>query len=67
MKNSVPPTVRTRVAPGASPEVARARALYFKALKRRVEDGSYLTPRRLDTALERLLQAVKDDLPDDRK
>ena len=66
MNNPVPPTVRPKVRCAPSPGVARAKALYLRTLKRRLEEGSYLTPRRVDTALARLLEAVREDLPDER-
>ena len=66
MNNPVPPTVRLRVERAPSPEVARAKALYLRALRHRLAEGSYLTPRRLDTALARLLEEVREDLPDER-
>lgn len=65
MKSPVPTKVRTKPEAPPSPEVARAKALYLRALRRRVADGTYLTPRREDTALQRLLEAVREDLPDD--
>ncbi len=66
MKDPVPPMIRTgRPAAAPSPEVARARGLYLQALRERVQDGSYFTPRRVDTALRRMLQAIRDDLPVD--
>jgi hypothetical protein len=45
--------------------VARARELYIHTLRSRVRDGSYFTPRRVDTALRRMFQAIRDDLPQD--
>ena len=66
MNNPVPSTLRPKARPAPSPEVARAKALYLRALGRRVREGSYLTPRRLDTALSRLLEAAREDLPDER-
>jgi len=57
--------VRTGPATRRSAEVARARALYLRTLRQRVRDGSYFTPERVDRALARLLQAARDDLPQD--
>jgi hypothetical protein len=58
------PPVRLRGAPRTtSPELARARALWLAALRRRVEDGSYFTPARIARAMECLLGSVRDDLP----
>ena len=65
MRNPVPSRIRTEGAATPSPEVERAKTLYLQSLRRRVRDGSYLTGRRVDTALQRLLQAVRDDLPDE--
>jgi hypothetical protein len=64
MRLPVKPAIRTERPTGApGPEVARARALYMQALKARVRDGSYFTDRRVETALRRLLAAVREDLP----
>ena len=65
MNDPVTPKVRTGRATGPSPEVARAKALYLRTLRSRLEDGSYMSPRRVDTALQRLLDAVREDLPED--
>ncbi len=65
MKTPVPLKVRPKAAPVPSPEVVRAKALYLRALRRRVLEGTYLTPRREETALERLLLAVREDLPNE--
>lgn len=64
MKSTTRPKVRPqRGTGGPCPEVARARALYLRELRRKVRDGSWLTPRRVETALLRMLRAVRDDLP----
>lgn len=66
MKDPVPPMVRTgRPATRPSPEVARVRSLYLHTLRVRLRDGTYFTPRRVDTALRRMFQAIRDDLPQD--
>lgn len=66
MREPLPHSVRTGRAPGGpSPEVARVKALYLADLRRRLADGSYLTPDRVKTALERLARAVADDLPEE--
>jgi hypothetical protein len=65
MNDPVTPKVRTGRATEPSQEVAHAKALYLKALKSRLQDGSYMSPRRVDTALQRLLDAVREDLPED--
>jgi hypothetical protein len=54
-----------RAEPAPSAEVRRVRDLYLRELRTRLEDGSYLTSRRVDLALDRLLRAVRDDLPQD--
>ena len=43
------------------------KALYLRALRARVRDGTYFTPARVDTALRRMLDAVREDMPDDRE
>ena len=64
MREPLPPSIRTGRAPGApSPEVARVKALYLAALRRRIEDGSYMTEERVKTALARMTKAAGDDLP----
>jgi hypothetical protein len=66
MKDPVPPTVRNgRAAAPPSPEVERVKALYLRALRSRVREGTYFTPRRVDLALKRMFQAIRDDLPQD--
>jgi hypothetical protein len=66
MHDPVPPILRTgRAARGPSTEVARARSLYLRELRARVQDGTYFTPGRVDTAMKRLFQAIRDDLPED--
>lgn len=65
MNDPVTPKVRTGRAAPRSPEVARAKTLYLRALRDRVREGAYFTPRRVDLALRRMLQQVKDDLPVD--
>ena len=45
----------------AQGEVARVRRLYLASLRRRVRSGSYLTPERVRTAMERLFQSLADD------
>lgn len=66
MHDPVPPTLRKgRAAAAPSSEVARARSLYLRELRARVQDGTYFTPGRVDTAMKRLFRAVEDDLPQD--
>ena len=66
MHDPVRPMVRTgRAAAAPSPEVARARSLYLRELRARIQAGTYFTPGRVDTAMKRLFQAVSDDLPED--
>jgi hypothetical protein len=66
MKDPVPPTVRTgRARTPPSPEVERVKALYLQTLRTRVREGTYFTPRRVDLALKRMFQAIRDDLPQD--
>jgi hypothetical protein len=57
--------VRTGRSPRPSAEVSRARILYLETLRERIRDGTYMTPERVDRALQRMLQAVRDDLPED--
>jgi hypothetical protein len=64
MKIPVPPKVRTRRAPGPSPEVARVKALYLRALRARLRDGTYATEQRVRVALDRMVDALRDDLPE---
>ena len=64
MRNPVTPAIRTDRAPGGGcPELARARALYLRALKERVRNGAYFTDERVATALRRMLAALREDLP----
>ena len=63
MQEPATPSIRTGRGHGPSREVARVKALYLRALKARVRDGSYFTPERVDRALARLLDAVRQDLP----
>ncbi len=64
MRHPVTPAIRTDRAPGGGcPEVARARALYMEALRARVRNGSYFTDHRVETALRRMIAALRDDLP----
>jgi hypothetical protein len=66
MHDPVRPMLRPgRAAAGPSSEVARARSLYLRELRARIQDGTYFTPGRVDTAMKRLFQAVEDDLPQD--
>jgi len=66
MHDPVRPILRkVRAAAGPSTEVARARSLYLKELRARVQDGTYFTSGRVDTAMKRLFQAIEDDLPQD--
>jgi hypothetical protein len=66
MKDPVPPTIRTgRARTPASPEVERVKSLYLESLRNRVRDGTYFTPHRVDMALKRMFQAIRDDLPQD--
>ena len=66
MSDPVRPILRTGRAPAApSSEVARARSLYLLELRARVQDGTYFTSGRVETAMKRLFQAVQDDLPED--
>lgn len=66
MSEPVPPMLRKGRAPrGPSSEVARVRSLYLEELRARVRDGTYFTRGRVDTAMKRLFQAVRDDLPQD--
>jgi len=66
MHDPVPPMLRKgRAAAGPSSEVARARSLYLRELRARIQEGTYFTPGRIDTAMQRLFQAVRDDLPQD--
>jgi hypothetical protein len=64
---SDPARLKVRTGPAARPssEVARARILYLASLRERIRDGTYLTRERVDRALQRMLQAVRDDLPSD--
>ena len=64
---SDPARLKVRTGPTARPssEVARARILYLASLRERIRDGTYLTRERVDRALQRMLQAVRDDLPSD--
>ncbi len=65
MGEPLPPSIRLGRAPGGpSFEVARVKALYLRALRARIRDGSYLTEERTRTAVDRLIQAVRDDLPE---
>jgi hypothetical protein len=41
------------------------KALYLRALRARIRDGTYFTPARIDTALRRMLDAVREDMPDE--
>ena len=64
MREPLPPSIRTgRATARPCPEVARARGLYLRALRARLQDGSYMTPDRVQVALDRLTRAVCDDLP----
>ena len=64
MREPLPPSIRTGRAPGSpSPEVTRVKALYLAALRRRIEDGSYMTAERVKIALARMTKAACDDLP----
>ena len=66
MSEPVPPMIRRqRAAASPSSEVARARALYLRELRARIQAGTYFTDGRVDTAMKRLFQAVQDDLPED--
>ena len=62
-----PARLKVRTGPAARPsaEVSRARILYLESLRARILDGTYMTPERVDRALQRMLQAVRDDLPED--
>jgi hypothetical protein len=57
--------VRTGSTARPSIEVAQARARYLQSLRERLRDGTYMTRARVDRALQRMLQAVRDDLPED--
>jgi len=46
---------------GPSAEVVRVRTLYLATLRRRVRDGSYFTPARIRSAMDRLFQSLADD------
>ena len=64
MREPLPQPIRLHTAPeGPSPEIARVKDLYLRALRARVRDGSYFTEDRVRTAVDRLLKAVRDDLP----
>jgi hypothetical protein len=65
MTDPAPQAIRSRTAARPSAEVERVKALYVQGLKARVRDGSYFTPERVDRALDRLLEAVRQDLPED--
>jgi len=66
MHDPVRPILRTgRAKAPPSSEVARARSLYLLELRARVQDGTYFTSGRVETAMKRLFQAVQDDLPED--
>ena len=62
-----PARLRVRTGSTARPsvEVVRARARYLQTLQERLRDGTYMTRERVDRALQRMLQAVRDDLPED--
>ena len=62
-----PARLRIRTGPATRPsaEVARARTLYLRTLQERIRNGTYFTRDRIDRALDRMLQAVRDDLPED--
>ncbi len=66
MHDPVPPMIRKpRAAAPPSSEVARARSRYLRELRARVQAGTYLSSGRVDTAMKRLFQAIRDDLPQD--
>jgi len=67
VRKPVAPPMRPEPAPpAASEEVARVKFLYLERIRARILDGSYLSPRRVETALDRLLRSVGEEGGDGR-